>query len=104
MALRPSWKLAPEWAAFPLTSITRKTPPLRPVTTFPEMRPGSALKTARAPLAVDSMVPRDAGEPISSSLVKRPTSGAGAPPKRWKAASTKAFITRPAFMSQTPGP
>ena len=47
---------------------------------------------------------REDGEAISSSLVMRPASGAGAPPKRLNAASTKAFMTRPAFMSQTPGP
>ena len=59
------------------------TPPLRPVTTLPVGRPGSEFSTARAPLAVSSMIGRQAGEPISSSLVNRPTRGTGAPPARW---------------------
>ena len=48
MALTPCSKLPPEWAALPATSIFMKTPPLRPVTTLPEGRPGSELSTARA--------------------------------------------------------
>ena len=51
-----------------------------------------------------SITGRPSGEPISSSPVNSPTSGAGAPPNLAKAASTKAFITNPAFMSATPGP
>ena len=62
------------------------------------------MKTARAPRAAASITGREAGEAISSSEVNRPTSGSGAPPARAKASSTKAFMTRPAFMSETPGP
>ena len=80
MALTPCSKLPPECAALPNTSIFMKTPPLRPVTTLPEGRPGSELRTARALLADSSMIGRHAGEPISSSEVMSPTRGAGAPP------------------------
>jgi hypothetical protein len=41
------------------------------------------LSTARAFRAVSSMIGRQAGEPISSSDVMSPTSGAGAPPNLW---------------------
>jgi hypothetical protein len=58
-----------------------------------------------ARLAPDrSITGREEGEAISSSPVMRPASGAGAPPKRLKAASTKALSTSPPFMSTTPGP
>ncbi len=59
---------------------------------------------ARLARATRSMIGRDDGEAISSSLVMRPASGAGAPPNRLKAASTKALMTSPPFMSHTPGP
>jgi hypothetical protein len=104
MALIPASKLPPEWAALPSISKKEKTPPLRPVTMPPEGRPGSELNTARASRATDSITSRPSGEPISSSPVNKPSSGAGAPPKRWKAARTNMFITSPAFMSATPGP
>ena len=104
MALMPFSKAPPECAALPVTSTRRNTPPLRPVTTLPLGRPGSELNTQRAPRATRSMTGREEGEPISSSLVTRPASGAGAPPKRWKAASTNALTTSPPFMSATPGP
>ena len=104
IAEMPSEKLPPECAALPVISIFMNTPPLRPFTTLPVGRPGSELNTARARRASASMIGRHAGEPISSSEVKSPTSGAGAPPNFWKAASTNAFITSPAFMSATPGP
>jgi hypothetical protein len=42
-------------------------PPFRRETTLPLGLPGSALYTARAPRAVSSIIPRDWGEPISSS-------------------------------------
>ena len=80
------------------------TPPLRPVTTLPDTRPGSRLNTTRARRASASITARPSGLPISSSPVNRPTSGAGEPPNFAKAASTKQFITSPAFMSATPGP
>lgn len=104
IALMPASKLPPEWDALPSMSKIEKTPPLRPVTTPPLGRPGSELKTTRASRAVASITSRPSGLPISSSPVKRPSSGPGAPPKRWKAARTNMFITRPAFMSATPGP
>ena len=104
IAEMPSVKLPPECAALPVISIFMNTPPLRPVTTLPLGRPGSELNTARARRASASMIGRQAGEPISSSEVNSPTSGAGAPPNFLNAASTKAFITSPAFMSATPGP
>ena len=104
MALMPFSKLPPEWAALPVTSMTRNTPPLREVTTLPEGRPGSELNTQRAWRPTRSITGREEGEAISSSLVMRPASGAGAPPKRLKAASTKALSTSPPFMSTTPGP
>jgi glutamate carboxypeptidase len=47
---------------------------------------------------------RENGEPISSSPVNSAITGAGAPPNCLIAASTKQFITRPHFMSATPGP
>ncbi len=53
------------------------TPPLRPVTTLPETRPGSLLNTARARRASASITARPSGLPISSSPVNSPTSGAG---------------------------
>jgi hypothetical protein len=93
-----------EAAALPVTSTRMNTPPLRPVTTPPPGRPGSELNTQRAPRATRSMIGRDAGVAISSSPVMSPVTGAGAPPKRLKAASTKALTTSPAFMSATPGP
>ena len=104
MALMPFSKLPPEWAALPAISKARNTPPLRPVTMLPLGRPGSELKTQRAARPTRSITGRDEGEAISSSLVMRPASGAGAPPKRLKAASTKALRTSPDFMSTTPGP
>jgi len=61
-------------------------------------------KVLSAMTRISSMIERQAGDPISPSLVNRPTSGAGAPPTRWKAARTKAFITSPTFISATPGP
>ena len=70
---------------------------MRDVTTLPLGRPGSELNTQRAARPTRSMTGREDGEAISSSLVMRPASGAGAPPKRLKAASTKALRTRPAF-------
>ena len=75
MALMPFSKLPPECAALPDTSKRRNTPPLRPVTMLPLGRPGSELKTQRAPRATRSMIGRDEGEPISSSLVMRPARG-----------------------------
>jgi hypothetical protein len=36
--------------------------------------------------------------------VNKTTTGAGAAPNFFKAAATKQFITRPAFISATPGP
>ena len=104
MALMPFSKLPPACAAWPVTSRRMNAPPLRPVTTAPLGRPGSELKTQRAPRATRSMIGREAGVAISSSPVMRPMTGAGAPPKRLKAASTKALRTSPAFMSDTPGP
>ena len=77
---------------------------MRPVTSAPEGRPGSALNTARAPRAAASITGRDAGEAISSSEVTRLTTARAAPPRRANASSTNAFITSPAFMSATPGP
>jgi len=96
--------LAPECAALPSISTPKNTPPLRPVTTLPEGRPGSALKTKPALRAKGSMTDLLRGEPISSSQVNRPvTSGAGS--ALWaSAASRKAFMTMPDFMSATPGP
>ena len=70
---------------------------MRDVTTLPLGRPGSELNTQRACRPTRSITGRDDGEAISSSLVMRPASGAGAPPKRLKAASTKALSTRPAL-------
>ena len=43
--------------------------PLRRETRLPLGRPGSALSTARASLAVASMIGREEGEAISSSAV-----------------------------------
>ena len=51
-----------------------------------------------------SITGRENGEPISSSPVNSAGTGAGAPPNFLIAASTKQFITRPDFMSATPGP
>jgi hypothetical protein len=91
-----------------------KTPPLRPlvidclrsrVNSVPAgRRLGSALKTQRASRAAASMIGREEGEAISSSLVVSIRSGAESPPHSAKAAATKASITSPAFMSATPGP
>jgi hypothetical protein len=67
-------------------------------------RPGSELKQTRAARACCSMIGRENGEPISSSPVNSATTGAGAPPNFLIAAMTKQFMTRPAFMSATPGP
>ena len=50
------------------------------------------------------MIGRENGEPISSSPVNSAMTGAGAPPNFFIAAMTKQFMTRPAFMSATPGP
>ena len=80
------------------------TPPLRPVTTLPDTRPGSELNTTRARRASASITARPSGLPISSSPVNSPSIGAGEPPNFANAASTKQFITSPAFMSATPGP
>ena len=80
------------------------TPPLRLVTTLPVGRPGSELYTARAVRASRSITGRDDGEAISSSAVIKSLIGHGALPNFWKAAATKALMTRPAFMSATPGP
>ena len=104
IAEMPFSKLPPECAALPNTSQRMKMPPLRPCTTLPVGRPGSELKTHLASRATRSITGRDDGEAISSSDVMRPASGAGAPPIRLKASSTNAFMTRPAFMSATPGP
>ena len=91
-----------------------KTPPLRPLVTdwrrsraksLPTgRRLGSALKTQRDSRAAASITGREEGEPISSSLVVSIVSGAERPPHSAKAAATKASMTRPAFMSATPGP
>jgi hypothetical protein len=48
IALTPSRWFTPECAALPVTSISRNSAPLRPVTTLPVGRPGSPLNTARA--------------------------------------------------------
>lgn len=87
----------------PVTSQSTNIAPLRPVTTLPVGRPGSKLRTARAPVAFASMNGRDAGEAISSSAVYSPTIGR-LRPARANAASTNELTTRPAFMSPTPGP
>ena len=79
-------------------------PPLRPVTTPPPGRPGSLLNTARAVRAVSLISALDDGEPISSSAVNRAVIGDGAAANCAKAASTKALMATPAFMSQQPGP
>ena len=63
--------------ALPCTRISKLAPPLRADTTLPLMRPGSALKTARAPSTTRRMVCRPSGEPISSSPVNRATTGNG---------------------------
>ena len=65
---------------------------------------GLRVENATAARAARSMTGREDGDAISSSEVMRPASGADAPPKVLKASSTKAFMTRPAFMSATPGP
>ena len=88
----------------PVISKRMNTPPLRPVTAAPRARPGSELNTARAARACCSITGRENGEPISSSPVNSAITGAGAPPNFLIAASTKQFITRPDFMSATPGP
>ncbi len=77
IAERPSAKFAPECAARPNTSKRMNTPPLRPDTTLPLARPGSLFSTTRACRASFSMMGREKGEAISSSLVIRPTSGPG---------------------------
>ena len=104
IALMPSEKLAPECAAFPWTSISRKIPPLRPVTTLPEGRPGSPLKTKAALRANASMTSLLRGEPISSSHVNSADTSVVVCPDWASAAMMKAFMTTPAFMSATPGP
>ena len=104
MALMPASKLAPECAALPVISKRMNTPPLRPVTAMPGPRPGSELNTARAGRANRSITSRENGEPISSSPVNSAVTGAAAPPNFFSAARTKQFITRPDFMSETPGP
>ncbi len=81
-----------------------KMPPLRLVTTLPVGRPGSELNTARAVRPSRSITGRDEGEPISSSEVISSLIGCGLPPNLWKAVATNTFMTRPAFMSATPGP
>ncbi len=103
-ALAPAAWLMPAWAATPCTSNSTAIDPLRLVTRLPLTRPGSALKTARAPRTVSMMVWRVAGEPISSSHEKNSLSGAPRPPQRAKASATKTLSTRPDFMSATPGP
>ncbi|MCY1309511.1 hypothetical protein D9M70_596140 [compost metagenome] len=100
----PSAKFAPECAALPSISMLKKTPPLRPVTTLPDGRPGSALNTKPACLPKCVIASLLSGDPISSSQVNRPVISGAASPKRAKAASRKAFITMPDFMSATPGP
>jgi len=82
IALTPYACAAPEWAARPVTSNSINAAPLRRETRLPLGRPGSELNTARAPFASASMIGREEGEVISSSEVKIPVSGQGAP-KRW---------------------
>ena len=104
MALMPASKFTPECAALPVISKRMNMQPLRPVTAAPRALPGSELKQTRAARACASITGRENGEPISSSPVNSAITGAGAPPNCLIAASTKQFITRPAFMSATPGP
>ena len=104
IADRPSVKLPPEWAARPAMVKRRNTPPLRPETTLPLARPGSPFSTTRHSRATRSITGRENGDAISSSDVIRAASGPGWPPHALNAASRKALITSPAFMSATPGP
>ncbi|MNG26189.1 hypothetical protein D3C84_1111430 [compost metagenome] len=82
----------------------KNTPPLRPVTTLPDGRPGSALKTKPACLPNVVIASLLSGEPISSSQVNRPVTSGTSLPLRAIAANRKAFMTMPDFMSATPGP
>ena len=105
IALMPASKFAPECAALPVISKRMKQPPLRPVTTVPDARPGSELNTARARARM--LLDHRARERRADLLVageQRRAPCAGAPPNFFTAASTKQFITSPAFMSATPGP
>ena len=49
IALMPSVKLPPECAALPVTRNAENTPPLRPVTTLPDTRPGSRVEHHAGP-------------------------------------------------------
>ena len=101
----PISKLAPECAALPVISKRMNTPPLRPVTAAPGAAAGLGVEhDARRAAHAASITGRENGEPISSSPVNSAITGAGAPPNFLIAASTKQFITRPDFMSATPGP
>ena len=104
IALMPASKLAPECAALPVISKRMNTPPLRPVTAAPRAAAGLGVEHRARRARVRSITGRENGEPISSSPVNSAITGAGAPPNFLIAASTKQFITRPDFMSATPGP
>ena len=61
-------------------------------------------RSARAARPSRSITGRDDGEAISSSEVISTFMGCGLPPNFWKAVATNTFMTRPAFISATPGP
>ena len=70
-------------------------------------KPGSNEKPypkRRAARPSRSITGREEGEPISSSEVISSLIGCGLPPNLWKAVATNTFMTRPDFMSATPGP
>ena len=91
---------SPACAARPWTRTSNVPVPLRPVFSAPPSALGSRTSTAPHAAARSSISARDVLEPISSSLFTSNST----PLRSSSAASAWIACTRPAFMSNTPGP
>ena len=106
IALRPFSGSTPAWAARPVTVTTRSSVPLRDETMSPFARAHSRTRQASASSASRRMCGVETGDPISSSGFATKISRAnGTPPIAARIAAIACRpLSRPLFMSVTPGP
>ncbi len=90
----------PAWAAMPWTATSYRETPLRAVFSAPPSALASRTSAAAQSRALCSMSAREVGEPSSSS----PVTSTHTPSTDASERSAWNIWTRPAFMSNTPGP
>ena len=106
IALRPFSGSTPACAARPWIVIRASTMPLRELTMSPLARAHSNTNAASTPPASSRMIGVEVGEPISSSglATNHSRSNGSSPAARVSAESAYRPVSRPPFMSVTPGP